>query len=162
MEKIYKKINLIFFIFIGMLLVQAFDQTFGWGLNQMIPKIYFTTFGKIDPDNYFSGSAIPLLIVGWLVTYFVSYFIKPKFISSKAFIIAWLLILGSIAAVTIANIIDPPFYQVYGGMSYPIHKDIWQFIIPTGIFIWFVKDKEKGLYSLDEKWLRNEKTDDKI
>ena len=63
---------------------------------------------------------------------------------------------------TIANIIDPPFYQVYGGMSYPIHKDIWQFIIPTGIFIWFVKDKEKGLYSLDEKWLRNEKTDDKI
>ena len=34
-------------------------------------------------------------------------------------------------------------------------------IIPTGIFIWFVKDKEKGLYSLDEKWLRNEKTDDK-
>ena len=124
--------------------------------------VQITTFGKIDPDNYFSGSAIPLLIVGWLVTYFVSYFIKPKFISSKAFIIAWLLILGSIAAVTIANIIDPPFYQVYGGLSYPIHKDIWQFIVPTGIFIWFVKDKEKGLYSLDEKWLRNEKTDDKI
>jgi len=121
--------------------------------------VQITTFGKIDPDNYFSGSAIPLLIGGWLATYFVSYFIKPKFISSKVFIIAWLLILGSIAAVTIANIIDPP--QVYAGMSYPVHKDIWQFIIPTGIFIWFVKDKEKGLYSLDEKWLRNEKTDDK-
>tara|TARA_B100000886_G_scaffold204609_1_gene141312 strand:- start:683 stop:1174 length:492 start_codon:yes stop_codon:yes gene_type:complete len=123
--------------------------------------VQITTFGKIDPDNYFSGSAIPLLIGGWLVTYFVSYFIKPKFISSKAFIISWLFILGFIAAGTIANIIDPPFFEVYGGMSYPIHKDIWKFIIPTGIFIWFVKDKDKGLYSLDEKWLRNDKRDDK-
>ena len=47
MEKIYKKINLIFFIFIGMLLVQAFDQTFGWGLNQLYPNYYFYTFGTI-------------------------------------------------------------------------------------------------------------------
>ena len=123
--------------------------------------VQITTLGKIRPDNYFEGSAIPLLIIGWLATYFVSYFIKPKLVSPTAFIIVWLITIGYNATITIANIIDPPFYQVYGGMSYPIHKDIWKFIIHTGTFIWFVKDKEKGLYSLDEKWLRNEKTDDK-
>ena len=30
-----------------MLLVQAFDQTFGWGLNQLYPNYYFYTFGTI-------------------------------------------------------------------------------------------------------------------
>jgi len=123
--------------------------------------IQIFTLGRIRPDNYYEGSAIILLILSWLGTYFIAYFIKPKFVSPKAFIIVWLFILGYSGSILIANIIDPPFYEVYGGMSYPIHKDIWKFIIPTGIFIWFVKDKDKGLYSLDEKWLRNEKKDDK-
>ena len=44
-NKIYKISNTILILFILLLLVQSFDQNFGWGLNQMHPNIYFFTFG---------------------------------------------------------------------------------------------------------------------
>ena len=45
LNKIFYRSNIILIIFIFFLLVQAFDQSFGWGLNQMYPDIYFKTFG---------------------------------------------------------------------------------------------------------------------
>ena len=44
----YKKSNIFLILLILFLILQGFDHSFGWGLNQMIPKVYFTTFGKID------------------------------------------------------------------------------------------------------------------
>ena len=45
LNKAYKNSNIILVIFIIFLLIQAFDQSFGWGMNKIYPKIYFTTFG---------------------------------------------------------------------------------------------------------------------
>ncbi len=47
-EKLYKNSNLILIIFIVFLLAQAFDQSFGWGINKIYPEIYFMTFGTKD------------------------------------------------------------------------------------------------------------------
>lgn len=45
LSKIYKISNIILISLIFFLLTQAFDQSFGWGLNKMYPKVYFFTFG---------------------------------------------------------------------------------------------------------------------
>ena len=46
--KFYKNSNKFLFLLIFILLIQAFDQSFGWGLNTMFPNIYFYTFGTQD------------------------------------------------------------------------------------------------------------------
>lgn len=45
MFKIYFKTNIFFLIFVLFLIIQAFDQTFGWALNKSFPNIYFFTYG---------------------------------------------------------------------------------------------------------------------
>ena len=45
LNKVYKNSNIILVTFIIFLLVQAFDQSFGWGMNKIYPEIYFITFG---------------------------------------------------------------------------------------------------------------------
>jgi len=44
LNKVYKYFNIILILFILFLLIQAFDQSFGWGMHKIYPKIYFTTF----------------------------------------------------------------------------------------------------------------------
>ena len=45
LNKVYKNSSIILVTFIIFLLVQAFDQSFGWGMNKIYPEIYFITFG---------------------------------------------------------------------------------------------------------------------
>ena len=45
LNKVYKNSNIILITFIVLLLIQAFDQSFGWAMNKIYPEIYFTTFG---------------------------------------------------------------------------------------------------------------------
>tara|TARA_B100001248_G_scaffold215100_1_gene169805 strand:+ start:183 stop:1019 length:837 start_codon:yes stop_codon:yes gene_type:complete len=45
LNKVYKNSNIILVTFIVFLLVQAFDQSFGWAMNKLYPEVYFTTFG---------------------------------------------------------------------------------------------------------------------
>ncbi len=45
LNKVYKNSNIILVVFIVFLLIQAFDQSFGWGMNKMYPEFYFMTFG---------------------------------------------------------------------------------------------------------------------
>ena len=45
LNNIYKYSNVILIFFIIFLLIQAFDQSFGWGLNKIYPKFYFMTYG---------------------------------------------------------------------------------------------------------------------
>jgi len=45
LNDLYKYSNLILIFFIIFLLIQAFDQSFGWGLNKIYPKFYFMTNG---------------------------------------------------------------------------------------------------------------------
>ena len=44
LNKVYKYSNVILILFILFLVIQAFDQSFGWGMHKIYPKIYFTTF----------------------------------------------------------------------------------------------------------------------
>ena len=44
LNKVYKYSNIILILFILFLVIQAFDQSFGWGMHKIYPKIYFTTF----------------------------------------------------------------------------------------------------------------------
>lgn len=44
LNKVYKYFNIILILFILFLIIQAFDQSFGWGMHKIYPKIYFTTF----------------------------------------------------------------------------------------------------------------------
>ena len=45
LNKVYKNSNIILIAFVIFLLIQAFDHSFGWGMNKIYPEIYFTTFG---------------------------------------------------------------------------------------------------------------------
>jgi len=44
LNKVYKYSSIILILFILFLIIQAFDQSFGWGMHKIYPKIYFTTF----------------------------------------------------------------------------------------------------------------------
>ena len=45
LKRVYKNSNIILITFIIFLLIQAFDQSFGWGMNKLYPEFYSITFG---------------------------------------------------------------------------------------------------------------------
>lgn len=90
--KAYKYSNIIFIIFIIFLLIQAFDQSFGWGMHKIYPKIYFTTFTTAtDPAwNVFiwqeNGLVETLQVTILFITILILlnfYFLKKKYIDSS-------------------------------------------------------------------------------
>ena len=106
----------------------------------------FSPFGgKLNFDDYWRGGAIWAGIITWASTYFISYFIKPRFVSIKQFIICWSFVIGIFAAMTINNLLNPPYED------FPLHKDIFKTVIPLGVLVWIVKDKKNGIYNLEAK-----------
>ena len=105
----------------------------------------FSPFGQFNSTDYYKGGAIWVGIITWLATYFISYFIKPRFITIKQFAICWSLVIGVFAAVTIGNFLDAPY------KGYPIHRDVLKTIIPAGVLVWIVKDTKNGLYNFEAK-----------
>jgi len=105
----------------------------------------FSPFGKFNSTDYWGGGAIWVGLIGWTVTYSISYFIKPKFVTIKSFVICWSLVIGVFAAITLNLFFNPP----YDG--YPVHKDLLRTLIPMGVLVWMVKDKNNGLYSFEAK-----------
>ena len=98
LNKVYKNSNIILIIFIIFLLIQAFDQSFGWGMNKLYPEVYFTTFGtKLEGWNKFiwfeNGLIETLQITILIITILVLlnlYILKKKIFKSsliKKFII---------------------------------------------------------------------------
>ena len=97
-NNLYKNSNIILIIFIVFLLVQAFDQSFGWGLNKMYPEVYFMTFGTINEGwsefIWFENGLIETIqIIILLITILILlnlYFLKKRFFESaliKRFVI---------------------------------------------------------------------------
>ena len=85
MNKIYKISNTILLLFILLLLVQSFDQSFGWGLNQMHPNIYFITFGA--PQEGWSSTIwnengvieiIQIILLLFAIFILLSFFFQKK------------------------------------------------------------------------------------
>ena len=98
LNKVYKNSNIILVAFIIFLLIQAFDQSFGWGMNKIYPEIYFTTFGtKLEGWSIFiwfeNGLIETLQVVILLITILTLlnlYLSKKKFLRTgfiKGFII---------------------------------------------------------------------------
>ena len=98
LNKVYKNSNLILIAFVIFLLIQAFDQSFGWGMNKIYPEIYFTTFGtKLEGWNVFiwfeNGLIETLQVIILLIailTLLNLYLSKKKFLGTglvKGFII---------------------------------------------------------------------------
>ena len=98
LNNLYKNSNIILIIFIVFLLAQAFDQSFGWGLNKMYPEIYFMTFGTENEGwsefIWFENGLIETIQITILLTTILIllnlYFLKKKFLEStliKRFII---------------------------------------------------------------------------
>ena len=115
-------------------------------LARMLFKLLITiaTLGLVKNfDGFWDGPQIWIGVVGWIVTYYISAFIKPKFITPKIFIISWSAVIGLFAAVTVNMYINPP------SPYYQNSDDVFKTLIPIGVLVWFVKDKEKGIHSLD-------------
>ena len=77
-------------------------------------------------------------------------------IISKIFIISWSAVIGLFAAITVNMYINPP------SPYYQNSDDVFKTLIPIGVLVWFVKDTERGLHSLDTnnkkdgiKWTKN-------
>ena len=92
LNKTYKYSNIIFIILIIFLLIQAFDQSFGWGMHKIYPKIYFTTFTTAtDPAwNVFiwqeNGLVETLQVIILFITILILlnfYFLKKNYIDSS-------------------------------------------------------------------------------
>ena len=106
--------------------------------------IRIASFGQFTNfDGFWDGPQVWIGIAGWLTTYYISAFIKPKFITSKIFIISWSAVIGLFAAITVNMYINPP------SPYYQNSDDVFKTLIPIGVLVWFVKDTERGLHSLD-------------
>lgn len=103
----------------------------------------FLSFGRFDSTNYWSGSAFFVQGIGWLATYISSLWIKPKFVTTKAFIICWCVIIGifGISAIEVF---------IYRPADLPLHREIYKVLIPSAVLFWFVRDKNNGLYALEK------------
>ena len=104
LNKVYKNSNLILIAFVIFLLIQAFDQSFGWGMNKIYPEIYFTTFGtQLEGWNVFiwfeNGLIETLQVIILLIailTLLNLYLSKKKFLKTglvKGFIIIEIILL---------------------------------------------------------------------
>ncbi|WP_440655847.1 hypothetical protein [Candidatus Pelagibacter sp. HIMB1509] len=90
LNKLYKSTNIILIIFIIFLLGQAFDQSFGWGMNKVYPEIYFMTFGtKNEGWNQFiwfeNGLIETIQIIILLITILILlnlYLLRKKILKS--------------------------------------------------------------------------------
>ena len=92
LNKVYKYSNITFVFFIFFLLIQAFDQSFGWGLHKIYPNIYFMTFTtETSPGwNVFIWQENGLVEILQVILLFITilillnfYFLKKKHLSSS-------------------------------------------------------------------------------
>ena len=90
-NNIYKSSNLFLIIFIFFLILQGFDHSFGWGFNQMIPNVYFTTFGTIDEgwseaiwnENGLIEN-IQVVILFFAITILINFYLKLKYLKKDS------------------------------------------------------------------------------
>ena len=89
-NNIYKRSNLFLILFIFFLILQGFDHSFGWGLNQMIPKVYFTTFGTIDEgwsETIWNENGlienIQVIVLFFAITVLINFYLKSKYLTEN-------------------------------------------------------------------------------
>ena len=138
MKRFLSIIRLILFLPLGFLGGSIVGKLFS-----TILKLW--SFGTMDTNSYWSGSAIFLSLILWSATYFISWFIKPKFVSIKSIVICWSFVMGLFIAITLNLFFNPPYE------GYPVSRDVFKTLIPIGVLVWLERDKKNGLYSFEAK-----------
>ena len=98
----------------------------------LLARIQESMFG-LKMDSW--GTHLWQTLIFYMVCFLASIYVKPKFLKSKYFILAWSVLLGFNAFVFMSALPNPPY-------STPI-KIIIDAFTPIGVLIYLIKDKKK-------------------
>ena len=105
----------------------------------LLARIQESMFG-LKMDSW--GTHLWQTLIFYIVCFLASINVKPKFLKSKYFILAWSVLLGFNAFVFMSALPNPPY-------STPI-KIIIDAFTPIGVLIYLIKDEKNDLLKLSK------------
>ena len=105
----------------------------------LLARIQESMFG-LKMDSW--GTHLWQTLIFYIVCFLASIYVKPKFLKSKYFILAWSVLLGFNAFVFMSALPNPPY-------STPI-KIIIDAFTPIGVLIYLIKDEKNDLLKLSK------------
>ena len=103
----------------------------------LIARIQESMFG-LKMDSW--GTHLWQTLIFYIVCFLASIYVKPKFLKSKFFILAWSVLLGFNAFIFMSALPNPPY-------STPI-KIIIDAFVPIGVLIYLIKDEKNDFLQL--------------
>ena len=147
-RKLFEIIRFILFIPLGflsgtivkfplLLLVRIKESILDLNLN----NLWIDLWQILKSMQVFGDTQIWQTLIFYLVCFLTSFYIKPKFLSSKYFILIWLLILSFNVFISMNQLANP------------IHSTRLTIIIdaftPIGVLIYLIKDKKNNFFKLN-------------
>ena len=105
----------------------------------LLARIQESMFG-LKMDSW--GTLLWQTLIFYIVCFCASIYVKPKFLKSKYFILAWSVLLGFNAFVFMSALPNPPY-------STPI-KIIIDAFTPIGVLIYLIKDEKNDVLKLSK------------
>ena len=105
----------------------------------LLARIQESMFG-LKMDSW--GTHLWQTLIFYIVCFCASIYVKPKFLKSKYFILAWSVLLGFNAFVFMSTLPNPPY-------STPI-KIIIDAFTPIGVLIYLIKDEKNDVLKLSK------------
>ena len=105
----------------------------------LVARIQESMFG-LKMDSW--GTHLWQTLIFYVVCFLASIYVKPKFLKSKYFILAWSVLLGFNAFIFMSALPNPPY-------STPI-KIIIDAFAPIGVLIYLIVDKQNDFLKLNE------------
>ena len=105
----------------------------------LLARIQESMFG-LKMDSW--GTHLWQTLIFYIVCFLASIYVKPKFLKSKFFILAWSVLLGFNAFIFMSALPNPPY-------STPI-KIIIDAFAPIGVLIYLIVDKQNDFLKLNE------------
>ena len=133
-KKLLAIVRLMFFIPAGFL-----AGTIGKFPLLLLARIQESMFG-LKMDSW--GTHLWQTLIFYVVCFLASIYVKPKFLKSKYFILAWSVLLGFNAFIFMSALPNPPY-------STPI-KIIIDAFAPIGVLIYLVVDKQNDFLKLSK------------
>ena len=106
----------------------------------LIARIQESMFG-LNMDSW--GTHLWQTLIFYVACFLASIYVKPKFLKSKFFILAWSVLLGFNAFIFMSALPNPPY-------STPI-KIIIDAFAPIGVLIYLIKDDKNDLLRLSNR-----------
>ena len=133
-KKLLEIVRLIFFIPAGFLAgtIVKFPLL-------LVARIQESMFG-LKMDSW--GTHLWQTLIFYVVCFLASIYVKPKFLKSKYFILAWSVLLGFNAFIFMSALPNPPY-------STPI-KIIIDAFAPIGVLIYLIVDKQNDFFQLSK------------